>query len=129
MAVHYLDSNLADVGEMDTFDESTLRQEDATLSYLKSRMEADPSQLNVKELVDEIKYRDEIERVFQSVFESSYDKELRGEELISQPRDFACMRAVQRYLDEECDDIMGNTYSLKYNRYVVDYCESTPSEE
>ena len=32
-------------------------------------MDSDPSQLNVKELIDEILNRDEIERVFQAVFE------------------------------------------------------------
>ena len=33
-------------------------------------MDSDPSQLNVKELIDEILNRDEIERVFQAVFEA-----------------------------------------------------------
>ena len=39
------------------------------------------------------------------------------------------MRAVHKALDAECDGIMSQEYALHYNKYVVDYCETTPKEE
>ena len=66
-----------------------------------------------------------IESIFKNVFERQVEKEAKGESLVAQPKDFACMRTVHRYLNAECDNVMSQTYSLSFNRYVVDYCETT----
>ena len=39
------------------------------------------------------------------------------------------MRQVHTQLDQECDGIMGSEYSLKFNKYVIDFCETTPKDQ
>ena len=106
-----------------------VRQHDARLSFLKSALDRSPTQGNVYALVDEINERHTIEHFFKSVFSKQAEKELKGEKLIAQPRDFACMRTVHRYINEECDNMMQHEYSLSYNRFVVDFCETTRQTE
>lgn len=48
--------------------------------------------------------------------------------MVVRPRDFACMRLVHKWLADECD-IMSNEYSLTYNKYVIDFCETTEYEK
>lgn len=115
--------------ERSSFDETQVRQRDGKLSYLKSQMDRNPTKGNVYALVDEINDRKVIERIFRSVFAKQSEKENDGEKLVSQPKDFACMRTVHRYLDEECDNLMSHEFSLSFNRYVVDYCETTKQDE
>ena len=38
------------------------------------------------------------------------------------------MRMVNEAMFAQCD-LVQNEYALGYNRYVVDYCETTPKEE
>ena len=45
---------------------------------------------------------------------------------MAKPKDFACMRSVHGYLNDDCDNLMGSEYALKFNKYVIDYCETTP---
>ena len=108
-------------------DETTLRQQDATLSSLKSQMELNPTEGNVYKLVDEIQDRKRIDSIFERVFPEQCQKEQRGEALVVQPKDFACMRLVHGWLDEECA-VFQNTYALSLNKYIVDFCETTPKE-
>ena len=67
-----------------------------------------------------------VDEVFHAVFYEQYRKETRHEDLVAAPKDFACMRTVHRYLNEECDGLMRNEYALGLNKYVIDYCETTP---
>ena len=106
-----------------------MKQRDGKLSYLKNKMEREPTQNNVYALVDEIKDRRQIEKVFHSVFSGSFEKELTGGELVTKPRDFKCMRAVHGYIDTHCDGLMANEYALAFNKYVIDFCETTAKEE
>ena len=92
-------------------------------------MDRNPTQGHVYALIDEINDRKEIERIFRSVFTRQAEKESKGDKLVSQPKDFACMRTVHRYLNEECDDLMSHEYSLSLNRYVVDFCETVNQAE
>eukprot|EP00354_Favella_ehrenbergii_P003285 CAMPEP_0170462650 /NCGR_PEP_ID=MMETSP0123-20130129/8077_1 /TAXON_ID=182087 /ORGANISM="Favella ehrenbergii, Strain Fehren 1" /LENGTH=54 /DNA_ID=CAMNT_0010727925 /DNA_START=419 /DNA_END=583 /DNA_ORIENTATION=+ len=32
-------------------------------------------------------------------------------------------------LNEQCDGIMSSEYALHYNKYVIDYCETTPKDD
>lgn len=48
---------------------------------------------------------------------------------MAKPKDFACMRSVHGYLNDDCDNLMGSEYALKFNKYVIDYCETTPKSE
>ena len=88
-------------------------------------MEKNPTQTNVYALVDEIRYRNEIDRIFHTAFSAQLRKELLGEALVTRPKDFACMRTVHNYLNEECNNLLNNEYALNYNKYVIDYCETT----
>jgi len=45
------------------------------------------------------------------------------------PRDFKCMRSIHTMLNEQCDGIMSSEYALHYNKYVIDYCETTPKDD
>ena len=45
-------------------DESSVRQHDGQLSYLKSQMEKNPSKKNVQALIDELRNREKIEQIF-----------------------------------------------------------------
>lgn len=92
-------------------------------------MELNPTEGNVFALVDEIKFREHIDDVFHAIFAKQLEKENHGEILITAPHDYACMRTVHRYLDEECDGIMSSEYALQYNKYVIDFCETTPRDE
>lgn len=44
------------------------------------------------------------------------------------PKDYGCMRLCYKWLDEECG-IMRDEYSLTYNKYIIDFCETTEKEE
>ena len=89
-------------------------------------MDGNPTEGNVFALVDEISNRKMIEHIFNAVFAEQAEKEQKREGLVTRPKDFACMRTVHRYLDAECDGVMSREYSLNFNRYVVDFCETTP---
>ena len=107
-------------------DETQVRQEDGKLSYLKSQMEKTPTENNVYALVDELTLRKKIDYVFANVFPEQQLREFSGvDELVTAPRDFKCMRGVHQLLDKECDGLMSNEYSMHYNKYVVDFCETT----
>ena len=114
-----------DYSEVTQIDETKLRQRNGKLGYLKSQMEKNPTEKNVFALVDEIRGRNEIDRIFHKAFSAQFRKELQGEALVTRPKDFACMRTVHNYLNTECDDVLSNEYALNYNRYVVDFCETT----
>ena len=75
-------------------------------------MDQSPTQGNVYALVDEISDRHKIEHTFHAVFADSFEKEKKGKELVTQPKDFACMRTVHGYLNSECDGMMSQEYSL-----------------
>ena len=106
------DSETMSYTEMTKIDETSVRQRDGKIVYLKSQLDRTPTQGNVYALVDEIKDRHMIEHIFQAVFADSFGKEKKGEDLVTQPRDFACMRTVHSYLNSECDDVMSREYSL-----------------
>ena len=84
---------------------------------------------NVNSLVEELTYRKKVDYVFTHVFAEQFAKEQRNESLVSRPRDFKCMRAVHATLDEECDGITSNEYAMHFNKYVVDFCETTPKDQ
>ena len=111
------------------FDETTVRQEDAKLSYLKGQMEKQKTQNSVYALVDEIQLRKRIDYTFEHIFAAQHKKEQEGTELVVRPRDYACMRSVHKTLDELCDGVMSSEYALKFNKYVIDFCETTPKDE
>ena len=51
-----------------------------------------------------------------------------GQTLINRPKDYACMRRCHQWLGDECS-VMNNEYALTYNKYVIDFCETTRPEE
>ena len=54
--------------EIEMFDDTSVRQEDARLSYLKNQMEKQPTENNVYALVDEITQRKTVDDLFADVF-------------------------------------------------------------
>ena len=92
-------------------------------------MELQPTIENVHALVDEIRERNKIDEIFHAVFYDQYRKESRHEELQVAPKDFKCMRTVHGYLNDECDNLMKQEYSLGLNKYVIDFCETTEKDK
>lgn len=92
-------------------------------------MEKQRTQNTVYALVDEINLRKRIDYTFDHIFAEQHKKEKDGRELVVRPRDYACMRTVHQNLDQMCDGVMSNEYAMKYNKYVIDFCETTPKDE
>ena len=92
-------------------------------------MDRAPTTDNVEALVQEIRDRYRTDDIFKTVFPDQHHKESNGESLISRPKNFACMRVVHGWLDQECDGIMSTEYGMGYNRYVVDFCETRDADD
>lgn len=39
------------------------------------------------------------------------------------------MRSVHKAIDAECDGMMSNEYSMIYNKYVIDFCETNKDQD
>ena len=39
------------------------------------------------------------------------------------------MRYTHALLNDECDGVMGSEYAMKYNKYVIDFCETHGDRE
>ena len=79
--------------------------------------------MNKREIINHLPQTHRLS-LFTQIFPDQYGKEQKEEALIVRPRDFSCMRYVHTLLNDECDGVMSSEYGLRYNKYVIDFCET-----
>ena len=118
-------NSIFDVNQFE--DPVTVKQQDGKLSYLKSKLDKNPSRNNVYGLLDELKDRKHLDKAYASIFPIQYKKECDGETLITKAKDYPCLRRINGLLDSQCD--ANGEYALMYTKYVVDFCETAAADQ
>ena len=119
---------LKDVTEWDKWtaveqNDSAVDARDITLHYMYAKVQEDPTEENMENLMKELAKRTQIEKEFQAMFPRHI--EAVGNKTVPLPTDFACYRKLVNTYTEACGE--ADEYALKFFHYFVAECEGLKS--
>lgn len=119
---------LKDVTKWDKFAaqekiDSAVDARDITLHYLYSKVQEDPSEENMENLMAELAKRTQIEKDFKLMFKNQIEDVKNNK--VSTPSDFDCYRKLVDTYEESCGK--ADEYALKFFNYFVAECNGLKS--